>query len=205
MKLIALTILLAIVSLPAFGQSSSDARWSSFVAAGASLGTTNASLAPSSTVGGGFVEGQYQFLRLFQFNGLMSVDNQARYIPSDTVVGLKPEMRILVPLNASGKTKLILGGGVDMQVGPFDPAINPITTFGVLYDEKYAARFSYLFDDMNNGGSGQAFRGYRIGVDILHPLSEHLALRVGFDFDRQMSIPLVPASQIKARVGLAFR
>jgi len=170
-----------------------------YIGGGFTLGQGNV----QSTVAGGFIEGNYPFLNLFEFKGGMGVENNTRFGGGVTTITLAPEMRMFVPV--SKDVEFFAGGGVDAQMflNNVSDTVNPTATFGLRFAKKYSIRFTNLFDNMNGNGPDD-FRGIRIGGDIFHPINDRFALIGGFDYDRQTA-PFLPANQYKGKVGIAIK
>lgn len=192
--------LLAVITMIVLALTAVAQEAPKFIGGGVTLGMTNT----QTTAAGGFVAGNYPFLKILEFSGTMSVENQPRFFGAGTTITFVPEMRMFVPV--AKNTEFFFGGGMDGQVvTDVNPnAVNPIATFGLRFAKKYTVRGTYLFSDLQNNGTGDTFRGIRFGADIFHPLGDRLALIAGFDFDRQ-TFPFVPANQFKTRIGIAIK
>lgn len=215
-RLILITSLLILLSLPALGQS--------FIAVGPHLGATTSSGFPggSQTQAGVNVTGQYSF-RLasleFGMGGQMSITNQPRFFDDGdgAVFGAQPMARMYLPV--AEKWSLYFDGGADMQrITAFDTTvINPVAGFGLRRlsraengDLKHSIEFGYqcLFDDVNNDGTGitKVWRGYRFNGQLYKKLTPTLGFLFGGRIDRQSNNVLFtgPQTQATFNIGLAF-
>lgn len=191
MKILLLTCLLSLITLPAFAQT--------YVGGGFSvIRSTSYDPSPAQrkdggkTYPGGYFEGGYQFPLGLQarFLGEYTSDVALRSIfTSDTYVGKKPtgefrfrpELRLRPTCGDTPKFCLFLGGGVDYfrqrfkgevkeqyEYGDYAAGFNPSFTVGAEFGKNHEASFSRLFTDKTSLNNSQ-LHGYRAGYSYTRP------------------------------------
>jgi hypothetical protein len=200
-KFLFLVVLLAGISATGMSQDAPK-----YLGGGVNLSTTTGTL-QTTTVGGGFVEGNYPLFSIFEVKAKMSVDSGSRFsFAKNTTVNVVPEMRMFIPLNKH--VEAFAAGGVDSQMitGNIQNFFNPTATVGLRFAKAYDVSFTRLFDTMNTNTNAGAMSGFRFSGNVFRPIRPNIAVIGGFDYDRQLrQNGLVPGSQFKARIGLALK